>query len=43
VIDKRGVVREVSIGYDPGTNNQIEQLIQRLLAEPAPQATSVIP
>jgi thiol-disulfide isomerase/thioredoxin len=34
VIDKRGVVREVSIGYDPGTNGQIELLVQRLLAEP---------
>lgn len=33
VIDKRGVVREVSIGYDPATNAQIEQLVQRLLAE----------
>ena len=36
VIDKRGVVREVTIGYDPGTNTQIEQLVQKLLAEPGP-------
>ena len=37
VVDKRGVVREVTIGFDPGTNNQIEQLVQKLLAEPAPR------
>jgi thiol-disulfide isomerase/thioredoxin len=37
VIDKRGVVREVTIGFDPGTNLQIEQLVQKLLAEPAPR------
>ena len=37
VIDKRGVVREVTIGFDPGTNSQIEQLVQKLLAEPAPR------
>jgi len=36
VVDKRGVVRDVSIGYDPGTNSQLEQLVQKLLAEPAP-------
>lgn len=36
VVDKRGVVREVSIGYDPGTNLLLEQLVQKLLAEPAP-------
>lgn len=40
VIDKRGVVREVSIGYDPGTNVQIERLVQQLLAEPAPTTTN---
>ncbi len=43
VVDKRGVVREVSIGFDPGTNSQIEQLVQRLLAEPAPQTTTATP
>ena len=40
VIDKRGVVREVSIGYDPATNTQIEQLVQRLLAEPLTLTTT---
>ncbi len=36
VVDKRGVVREVSIGYDPAAHQQIERLVQQLLAEPAP-------
>jgi thiol-disulfide isomerase/thioredoxin len=40
VVDKRGVVREVSIGYDPGTHVQIENLVKQLLAEPAPTTTS---
>jgi len=40
VVDKRGVVREVSIGYDPGATAQIEQLVKQLLAEPTPQVTS---
>jgi thiol-disulfide isomerase/thioredoxin len=38
VVDKRGVVREVSIGYDAGTNARLEQLVQRLLAEPSPRS-----
>lgn len=36
VVDKRGVVREVSVGYDPAAHQQIERLVQQLLAEPAP-------
>jgi peroxiredoxin len=36
VIDKRGVVRDIAIGYDPGKEAQIEALIKTLLAEPAP-------
>ncbi len=36
LIDKKGVIREVSVGYDPGHHKQIEKLIQTLLAEPAP-------
>jgi thiol-disulfide isomerase/thioredoxin len=35
VIDKRGVVRDVAIGYSPEREAQIEALVQRLLAEPA--------
>jgi thiol-disulfide isomerase/thioredoxin len=36
IIDKRGVVRDVSIGYDEGRDAQIEALLKALLAEPAP-------
>src|SRR5205823_5841908 len=36
VIDKRGVVRDVEIGYAPEHDAQIEALVKRLLAEPAP-------
>ena len=36
VIDKRGVVREVAVGYDPSHEAQVEALIKTLLAEPAP-------
>ncbi len=36
VIDKRGVVRDVAMGYDPGREVQIEALVKTLLAEPAP-------
>jgi thiol-disulfide isomerase/thioredoxin len=36
VVDKRGVVRDVAVGYDPGRDVQVEALIKSLLAEPAP-------
>ncbi len=36
VIDKRGVVRDVSIGYDPGEDARLEQSVRALLVEPAP-------
>ncbi len=36
VVDKRGVVREVSVGYESGGETHIEHLVQQLLAEPAP-------
>jgi len=39
IVDKRGVVRDVSMGYDQAANTQIETLLQKLLAEPTPQAT----
>jgi len=38
VIDKRGVVRDVAIGYDPAETARLEGLVQTLLAEPAPPA-----
>jgi hypothetical protein len=37
IIDKKGVIREVLVGYDPSRHAEIEKLLQALLAEPAPQ------
>jgi thiol-disulfide isomerase/thioredoxin len=36
VIDKRGVVRDVAIGYSPDHDAQLEATVKQLLAEPAP-------
>jgi thiol-disulfide isomerase/thioredoxin len=36
VIDKRGVVRDVTVGFNPGADAQLESTVQALLAEPAP-------
>ena len=36
VIDKRGVIRDVSVGFDPRKEAQMEALLRRLLAEPGP-------
>ena len=36
VIDKRGVVRDVAIGFDPGSDARLEATVRSLLAEPAP-------
>jgi thiol-disulfide isomerase/thioredoxin len=36
VIDKRGVIREVSVGYDRGRDARIEVLLKTLLAETLP-------
>lgn len=36
VVDKRGVVRDVAIGYDPDEQARMESLVRTLLAEPAP-------
>ena len=38
VLDKRGVVRDVSVGFDPSHAAQLEALVKTLLAEPAPSA-----
>jgi thiol-disulfide isomerase/thioredoxin len=37
VIDKKGVIRDVMVGYDPSRHREVEQLIKTLLAEPAPK------
>ena len=36
VVDKRGVVRDLAIGFDEDREAQIEALVAKLLAEPAP-------
>ncbi|HEY3595761.1 MAG TPA: redoxin domain-containing protein [Polyangiaceae bacterium] len=36
VIDKRGVIRDVSVGFDPHREAEIERLLVRLLAESVP-------
>ncbi len=36
IIDKRGVVRDIVVGYDPSHDAQIETAVKTLLAEPAP-------
>jgi peroxiredoxin len=36
VVDKRGVVRDVMVGFDPRHAREMESLIEKLLAEPAP-------
>jgi thiol-disulfide isomerase/thioredoxin len=35
VIDKRGVVRDVSVGYDSSADARLEAMVRSLLAEPA--------
>ncbi|HXN33798.1 MAG TPA: TlpA disulfide reductase family protein, partial [Polyangiaceae bacterium] len=36
VIDKRGIVRDVAIGYDPMADARLESTVRGLLAEAAP-------
>ena len=36
IIDKRGVVRDVAVGYDPTADARLEATLQALLAEAAP-------
>ena len=36
ILDKRGVVRDVAVGFDPSHDAAVEQLVKTLLAEPAP-------
>lgn len=37
VIDRAGIVRDVSVGYDPKRLRALEALVQRLIAEPVPR------
>jgi thiol-disulfide isomerase/thioredoxin len=36
IIDKRGVVRDVDVGYDPVETGRLDAAVRALLAEPAP-------
>ena len=36
VIDKKGVIRDVAVGFDPRREAELEVLLERLLAEPSP-------
>lgn len=36
IIDKKGVIREVALGFDPTKHAELEKLLKTLLAEPAP-------
>ena len=36
LVDKKGVIREAFVGFDPGRSKEIEKAVQALLAEPAP-------
>jgi peroxiredoxin len=37
VVDKKGVVRDVFVGYDPSVEAKMDQIVKTLLAEPAPK------
>lgn len=39
VVDKKGVIREVFTGFDSNKPAELEKLLKKLLAEPAPAAT----
>ena len=43
IIDKKGVVREVFIGYDPSSDARVEASLKALLAETAPPPAPIPP
>ena len=43
LVDKKGVVREVFIGYDPGADARVEAALKTLLAETAPPPVPLPP
>ena len=43
VVDRRGVVREVFVGFDPTRDAKLEALVQALLAEPGPSPETSTP
>jgi thiol-disulfide isomerase/thioredoxin len=40
VIDKKGVIRDVFVGFDPARHAEVEKVLTALLAEPAPPGAS---
>lgn len=36
VLDKRGIVRDVAVGFDPNIDDRLEGVVRALLAEPSP-------
>jgi len=36
IIDKRGVVRDIAVGFDPVQDARLDATVRALLAEPAP-------
>lgn len=43
LVDKKGLVREVFIGYDPASEARVEKALKALLAEPAPPPGPLAP
>ncbi len=43
LVDKKGIVREVFIGFDPGGEARLDAAVRKLLAEPAGPVTPYIP
>jgi peroxiredoxin len=43
LIDRRGIVRDVFVGFDPNGDARLEAAIKKLLAEPAPPLTPLAP
>jgi len=43
LVDKKGVVREVFVGYDPTGDARVETVLKALLAEAAPAPVAAVP
>jgi peroxiredoxin len=43
VVDRRGVVRSVEVGYEPSEDARLDQLVRDLLAEPTDPAGAHAP
>lgn len=43
LVDKKGVVRDVFVGFDPGGDARLESAVKKLLAEPVDGAPAAVP